>query len=83
MTVKRHFTLVALLALAGCQTTRYVPTHCVTPDQVTKLEQAKPPKVGDQLTGKADRDVQIIAGSNIRLRAWGEGLMGVLRGCAA
>lgn len=81
MTVNRRFTLVALaLALAGCTTTRTV--YCVTPDEYQRLKDAEPPKVADQLTGKADEDVRVIGGSAVRLRAWGTGLLGVLEGCA-
>jgi hypothetical protein len=81
MSVKRHLTLVAMLALAGCSTTRHATVYCVTPEQITKLEQAKPEKVGDKLTGRADHDIKPIAGRLIRVEAWGDGLMGVLRGC--
>ena len=73
--------LIALAALSGCQTTRYISTPCLTKEQAAELEKAEPPKVADKLTGKADEDIRIIAGSNIRLRAWGGGLMGVLNGC--
>jgi hypothetical protein len=70
-------TIIAL-ALSGCQTTRYVTVPCLTKDQTLPAE---PDRVKDRLTGKADEDVRIIAGSNIRLRAWGSGLRDILEGC--
>lgn len=79
--MKRALPLL-LLALAGCSTTRYVPVKCLTPEQLEELRKAEPPKVHDKLTGKADEDVKIVAGSAIRLRAWGLGMLGVLEGCA-
>jgi hypothetical protein len=74
---------VILLTLpAGmCTTTRYVTVPCVTGEQYEKLKSAEPPKVGDKLTGRADEDIKPIAGSAVRLRAWGHGLLGVLEGC--
>lgn len=78
--MKRAAILIAL-ALAGCTTTRYVTVPCVTPEQYGELKKAEPPKINDQLTGKADEDIRPIAGSAIRLRAWGQGLLGVLGGC--
>lgn len=69
------------LALSGCTTTRYVSTPCLTPEQLAELKQAEPPKVSDKLTGNAAEDIKPIAGSNIRLRAWGHGLLTVLGGC--
>jgi ABC-type uncharacterized transport system auxiliary subunit len=68
-------------ALSGCATTqRYTPTYCLTHDQQLPAE---PPKVHSQLTGHADSDIGIIAGSAIRLRAWGTGLQTILEGCRA
>jgi hypothetical protein len=69
------------LALTGCATTRYITVSCVTRQQYSELQRAEPPKVGDKLTGQADSDIRIVAGSAIRLRAWGDGLLGVLEGC--
>jgi hypothetical protein len=69
------------LALSGCVTTRYANIYCVTPEQVQKLKDAEPPKVGADLTGQAQDDLKTIAGSAVRLRAWGEGLIGVVEGC--
>jgi hypothetical protein len=69
---------LAYIALTGCATTRYSTSYCLTHDQALPAE---PPKVKDQLTGQADRDLEIVAGSAIRLRAWGEGLRTILDGC--
>jgi hypothetical protein len=73
--------LIGYIALAGCTTARYVTVPCVTGEQYEKLKSAEPPKVGDKLTGRADEDIKPIAGSAVRLRAWGHGLLGVLEGC--
>jgi hypothetical protein len=45
------------------------------------LKLCEPPKVRDQLTGHADKDAGILAGSAIRLRAWGQALNHILEGC--
>lgn len=71
---------LAALALTGCATTRYVTVPCLAKDQALPAE---PPKVGKSLTGEADKDLRIVAGSAVRLRAWGEGLNGILEGCRA
>lgn len=78
----RIFSLALMaLALVGCAPpVRYISTPCLTKDQAIPAE---PPKVHDQLTGEADKDLRIVAGSNIRLRAWGEGLNHILEGCRA
>lgn len=70
--------LTAAPALAGCTTTRYIATPCIAHDQQLPAE---PPKVGDQLTGQAQRDFQIVAGSAARLRAWGSSLNDILESC--
>lgn len=71
---------IALLALSGCATTRYSTVYCLGHDQALPAE---PPKIHGQLTGQADKDIKPIAGSNIRLRAYGEGLRTILEGCRA
>ena len=76
--MKKLFAIAALLALAGCQTTRTVIAPCVSKDQQLPAE---PPKVSDKLTGKADEDVRVLAGSALRLRAWGSALRDVVEGC--
>lgn len=73
--------LLAALALSACTTTKYVPVKCVTPEQVAELKRQEPERVGDKLTGQAQRDFQIVAGNAARLRAWGRGLLGVVESC--
>ncbi|GAA4015406.1 hypothetical protein GCM10022280_12680 [Sphingomonas swuensis] len=73
---------LAFLA-AGCAHTRYVTVSCVTPEQAKALKNAKPGKVGSQLTGKADSDIRLVSGRLVRVEAWGDGLMHVIEGCAA
>lgn len=68
----------ALLSLSACSTTRYVTVPCISKDQAIPAE---PEKVGGKLTGKADEDIKTIAGSAVRLRAWGQGLNTILEGC--
>jgi hypothetical protein len=79
--MKRTIAALILLSLSACQTTRYVTIPCVTSEQYKQLEQAEPPKIADKLTGKAGEDIKTIAGSNIRLRAWGRGNLDILGGC--
>ena len=76
--LKLFLAAVAALPTSGCATTRYTTVYCVSHDQQLPSE---PPKVKDQLTGEADKDLRIVAGSAIRLRAWGEGLQSILEGC--
>jgi hypothetical protein len=70
--------LLVALALTGCATTRYATVHCIGKDQSLPAE---PPRIKSQLTGEADKDLRIVAGSAVRLRAWGEGLQTILEGC--
>lgn len=79
----RYYTRPAVvaiaLALSACAPhPRYISTYCLSHDQQLPAE---PPKVHDKLTGQADKDIGIIAGSAIRLRAWGEGLQDILEHC--
>jgi hypothetical protein len=76
--MKKLFAIALLGTLSACQTTRYVAIPCVSKDQALPAE---PEKVGPKLTGKADEDVKTIAGSAVRLRAWGRGLNQILEGC--
>lgn len=78
--MKRTLTALILLSLSACTTTRYVQVPCIGKDQQLPAE---PPKVADKLTGNAGEDIKVIAGSNVRLRAWGVGLRGILEGCRA
>jgi len=43
---------------------------------------AEPARVSDRLTGDARRDLDLVAGSATRLRAWGVTMVAMLRGCA-
>ena len=71
--------ILLAFALAGCAPhVRYIPTPCLTKSQALPAE---PPRVRSQLTGQADKDLRILAGSAVRLRAWGEGLQTILEGC--
>lgn len=75
--------LAASLTLTACATTptvKYTPVYCLSQGQIIPVE---PPKVKSQLTGQADKDLEIVAGSAVRLRAWGEGLQTILEGCEA
>jgi hypothetical protein len=74
----RGLIVLSLLMLGGCQTTRFVTVPCVSKDQKLPDE---PERVGGKLTGQAQRDFQIVAGNNARLRAWGQGLNQILEGC--
>ena len=76
--MKRFLALALLATLSACQTTRYVTVPCISKDQQLPAE---PEKVADRLTGDAEQDVKTIAGSAVRLRAWGQGLHSVLEGC--
>jgi len=70
--------LLAIL-LGGCAPhVRFVSTYCIGKDAQIPAE---PPRIKSQLTGKADSDLRIVAGSAIRLRSWGEGLSAILEGC--
>ena len=79
--MKRAIILVAALALAGCAT-KPLMVSCITKEQLAELKAQEPEKIRDKLTGRADEDVRLIAGSNLRLRSWGGTLMGVLEVCA-
>lgn len=70
--------ILLALSLTGCAHTRYATVYCLSHDQRLPAE---PPKIHDQLNGDASHDVGPLAGSAIRLRAWGESLQTVLEGC--
>lgn len=61
--------------------TRYFPVYCVTADQYRQLVDAQPKKVGDRLTGQAQDDFKIVAGSAIALRVYSDGLLEVIGNC--
>ena len=75
------FGALLLAALAGCSTTRFVTVPCLTQEQLAERQKAEPPKVSDRLSGNAGEDIKTIAGSAIRLRAWGLGNLQILEGC--
>ena len=70
--------LVLLAALSGCAHTKYVTVPCLSEGQRIPEE---PERVGSKLTGQAQEDFKIVAGSAVELRAWGRGLRGILEGC--
>ena len=79
--MRRALALAALLALSGCAT-RPLVTSCITKEQVEELRRQEPPKIADRLTGRADEDVRVLAGSALRLRLWGHNLLNVVEVCA-
>lgn len=54
-----------------------VAQSCVTGDLP-----AEPPKISDQLTGDSGKDIGLISGSALQLRAWGKSLYMMLRACS-
>jgi len=73
---------LAYIALSGCAGhVRYVSTYCVSQDQYAKLKSAEPGKIGSQLDGNAQHDLKLIAGNDLQLRTYSDGLLGVLNGC--
>lgn len=68
---------MAALALSACAHPT-ITRSCIAPGQEIPKE---PEQVGDKLTGEADRDFQIVAGSAARLRAWGRALNGIVDSC--
>jgi hypothetical protein len=73
--------MLASMLITGCTTTRFVRVPCLTKEQLAERERAEPPLVGKDLTGRADEDIKTIAGSAVRLRAWGKGNLDILGGC--
>lgn len=84
--IRRVIALAMLLGCTGCNKpgirveTVPVPVaaRCVDPANIP----AEPPHVNDQLTGDADRDVNIIGSSALLLRAWGKQLQAIVAECA-
>lgn len=88
----KHTTAIIPLFLCACATTpcpppaisvrtvevvKPVPVACVKPEQVP----AMPPRVGDDLTGDAQRDLDVVAASAIRLRAALDQALALLGAC--
>ena len=80
--MKRAILILLAASLTACATPRYQRVACLTPEQLAELKKQEPEKVGDKLTGRADEDLRTVSGSAIRLRSWGQGLVGVLEGCS-
>lgn len=85
--------IATLLALSACskpdlpppaietrivQVDRVVTATCVKLGDIPK----EPAKIGDKLTGDARRDLDLVSGSALRLRAWGNVMAAMLKGCA-
>lgn len=79
----RSLLVIAAVALSGCATvhTKYIQTYCVSQDQYAKLKQAGPGKIGSQLDGNAQHDLKVIAGNDLELRTFSDGLLGVIGSC--
>jgi hypothetical protein len=86
----RRLIIVAALALAGCahtpppaievRTERVeipVPTACIKASDVPAI----PPRVGDQLTGDARSDADLLAADALRLRSALHQAMALISGC--
>jgi hypothetical protein len=73
--------VLAALALSGCVTTKYVPTYCITAEQLAELRAQRPQAIRDKLTGKADEDIRTVTCKLVRVQAWGDGLLDVLGSC--
>lgn len=69
------------LALAGCATGPKVVRVPVAVSCAPDTLPAEPERISDKLTGNAERDIGIVAASNIRLRSWGNELRAILTGC--
>lgn len=78
----KRLAILPALILAGCTTT-HTTTKCLTKSQYEQLQRDEPEKVAPKLTGRADEDSRTLAGSAIRLRSWGNGLLNVLGGCVS
>ena len=79
--MRRLLLALTLLTLSACAHHPMV-TSCITKEQVEELRRQEPPKIADRLTGKADEDTRTLAGSALRLRAWGHNLLNVVEVCA-
>ena len=81
--------IASLLLLSACKTTPgpvevrvqrvLVPISqpCIKPSQIPKA----PPRIGDQLNGDAQHDLNLVAASAVRLRAYGDVLLALLVAC--
>jgi hypothetical protein len=77
----------AALALNACSllphrtVNRYIVTYCLTHDQFEQLKAQEPDKIHNSLNGDAEHDIKLLAGGNVRLRSYSDGLLEVLGGC--
>ena len=81
--------IATLLLLSACKTTPGpvevrtvtvrvpVSVSCIKPGQIPKA----PPRIGSQLTGDAQSDLNLVAASAVRLRAYGDVLLALLTAC--
>ena len=79
--MKRFVALAALFSLGACAH-KPVIVSCVTREQLEELRRQEPPRIADRLTGRADEDTRTLAGSALRLRAWGHNMLNVVEVCA-
>lgn len=85
--MKRIVALAMLLTCTACGgaggvDVRTVPTPTAVPCLPIEKIPAEPAHVDGQLTGNADADVNIIGGSALLLRAWGQQMQAALIECA-
>lgn len=79
---KALLVMAAVLTLTGCAT-RPLISSCLTREQYEELKRQEPPLVKGRTEGmKADEALPIAVGSAMRLRAWGQNLLGVVEICA-
>jgi hypothetical protein len=84
--VKYALLLLPAAVLAGCAPKPPVEVrHVPVPTPVTCVDAraipTEPPRVAGRLTGNARRDLEIVAGSALDLRAWGREMRGLLQQC--
>lgn len=81
--------IASLLLLSACKTTpgpvevrvqrvlTPVSVSCIKPGQIPKA----PPKIGNLMNGDAQHDLNLVAASAVRLRAYGDVLLALVTGC--
>ncbi len=80
--MKRAVIALGLL-LAGCASGPRVVSVPVPTPCFSGAIPAEPEQVGGRLTGNAERDIGVVAGSALRLRLWGRELRAALTACQA
>jgi hypothetical protein len=78
--------LLLVLALSSCGLTPKVETrvqrvYCLTPEQLTKLVQAEPSKIGQHLDPNLQVQNKQLKTQNVLVRKYADGLLEVLGGC--